>query len=304
MQNLPFLSRTLPALAAVLLLAPASWRDARAADTQKLLFTSKRTGNLELFLANADGSDAKNLTNNPAEDAGGCWSPDGKQIVFASSRSGSGDIYVMDADGSHVRQLTTDPARERDPAWSPDGKKIAFVRHLTEPNPEIILMDADGSNQVNLTNSDAYDADPFWSPDSKKLFFVRGSGQGYHIYAVEPGGGESQMLPGIENLPGWVFPAWSPDGKKIAFTGEANGELEIFTCDPDGGNRKQLTSLKGRNTHAAWSPDGKELAFQHYEEVGDTGALYVMEAADGNNLRQVCPLEGSLDDGRPAWRPK
>src|SRR5438067_1894434 len=72
---------------------------ARGADTTKLLFTSKRGGNADIYLANADGSDAKNLTNNPAEDNAACWSPDGARIAFASDRSGNRDIWVMDADG-------------------------------------------------------------------------------------------------------------------------------------------------------------------------------------------------------------
>src|SRR5262245_49125199 len=66
----------------------------------RIAFTSKRDGNNEIYVMNADGSGQTNLTNNPASDAGPAWSPDGRQIAFGSFRDGNGEIYVMNADGS------------------------------------------------------------------------------------------------------------------------------------------------------------------------------------------------------------
>lgn len=111
-------------------------------------------------MINADGSDAKNLTENQGQNTYPAWSRDGKKIAFTSTRDGSSAIYVMDADGKNVKQLTNGESEDRAPAWSPDGKKIAFCRHLGN-NWEIFVMDADGSNQVNLTDDPARDADPF-----------------------------------------------------------------------------------------------------------------------------------------------
>src|SRR5688572_2190937 len=113
MKNPTVISPMVRCFVAIGLLATVAWHGAGAADNHQLLFTSQRIGNPEIFLANADGTGAKNLTNNPAEDTGGAWSPDGKQIVFASDRTGGGDLYIMDADGGNVRQLTSDPAKER-----------------------------------------------------------------------------------------------------------------------------------------------------------------------------------------------
>src|SRR4051794_8112724 len=134
----------LPALLLPLLSAA---RPARGADPQKLLITSKRGGNEDIYLVNADGTDAKNLTNNAAADNAPCWSPDGKRIVFASDRAGKRDIWVMDAYGTNQKPLTTDPAEERTPQWSPDGKKIAFIRQIKESDWDVFVMDADGGNQ-------------------------------------------------------------------------------------------------------------------------------------------------------------
>jgi TolB protein len=84
--------------------------------------------NSEVFLANADGSSPRNLTNNPFFDGWPAWSPDGRKIAFASNRRGHGyQIFVMDADGTNVRLTANTEGRGTAPRWSPDGKKIYFT---------------------------------------------------------------------------------------------------------------------------------------------------------------------------------
>jgi TolB protein len=84
--------------------------------------------NSEVFVANADGSNQRNLTNNPFFDGWPAWSPDGKKIAFASNRRGHGyQIFVMDADGASVRLIANTEGRGTAPRWSPDGKMIYFT---------------------------------------------------------------------------------------------------------------------------------------------------------------------------------
>ena len=82
--------------------------------------------NSEVFIANADGSDARNLTNDPAFDGWPAWSPDSSMIAFASNRRGSYEIYVMKPDGSDVRKLANNEGRATAPQWTRDGKSIFF----------------------------------------------------------------------------------------------------------------------------------------------------------------------------------
>jgi TolB protein len=85
-------------------------------------------GNSEVFVANADGSNVRNLTNNPFFDGWPAWSPDGKKIAFASNRRGHGyQIFVMYADGANVHLITNTEGRGTAPRWSPDGKTIYFT---------------------------------------------------------------------------------------------------------------------------------------------------------------------------------
>jgi Tol biopolymer transport system component len=68
---------------------------------------------------NADGSDNKRLTTNPATDTYPAFSPGGGKIVFSSNRDGDYDLYIMNANGTDVEQLTNNPAREILPDWQP-----------------------------------------------------------------------------------------------------------------------------------------------------------------------------------------
>jgi TolB protein len=84
--------------------------------------------NSEVFLANSDGSNLRNLTNNPFFDGWPAWSPDGRKIAFASNRRAHGyQIFVMDADGANVRLIANTEGRGTAPRWSPDGKTIYFT---------------------------------------------------------------------------------------------------------------------------------------------------------------------------------
>ena len=73
--------------------------------------------NSEVFIANADGTDARNLTNHPAFDGWPAWSPDGTRIAFASNRNSSYQIFIMNADGSDVRLLANTEGRATAPKW-------------------------------------------------------------------------------------------------------------------------------------------------------------------------------------------
>ena len=87
-----------------------------------------RDENSEVFLADGDGSNPRNLTNNPFFDGWPAWSPDGRKIAFASNRRGHGyQIFVMDADGANPRLVANTEGRGTAPRWSTDGKVIYFT---------------------------------------------------------------------------------------------------------------------------------------------------------------------------------
>jgi TolB protein len=82
--------------------------------------------NSEVWVADGDGRNARNITNHPAFDGWPAWSPDGSQIAFASNRNSSYQIFMMKADGSEVRLLANTEGRATAPKWSRDGARIYF----------------------------------------------------------------------------------------------------------------------------------------------------------------------------------
>jgi TolB protein len=83
--------------------------------------------NSEVFTANSDGTNLRNITNNPAFDGWPAWSPDGKWIAFASNRESAYQIFLMDENGQNLRLVANTEGRATAPRWSPDSKTIYFT---------------------------------------------------------------------------------------------------------------------------------------------------------------------------------
>ncbi|MEQ9105002.1 MAG: hypothetical protein RIE53_09900 [Rhodothermales bacterium] len=99
---------------------PPSERSANMSpDGTRMVMTRGEGEASELYVMNADGSDARKITDNHAFDGHPVWSPDGQKIAFQSRRDGSDDIYIMNPDGTEVKRLTMNPGYDGEPAWIP-----------------------------------------------------------------------------------------------------------------------------------------------------------------------------------------
>ena len=87
-------------------------------DGRKVVFTSYRDGNAEIYVMNADSSQQIRLTSSGGEDEAASWSPNGQQLIFASNRDGNYNLYVMNADGSGQAQQTNSASNERWVLWA------------------------------------------------------------------------------------------------------------------------------------------------------------------------------------------
>jgi Tol biopolymer transport system component len=160
----------------------------------RIVFTSVRDGDMEIYSMNADGSGVKRLTNRPGPDGGPFFSPDGRQIVFRGRVSEGGEladyrallkeglwrptsleIFVMNADGSNVRQVTKLGKASFAPYFHPDGKRIIFSTNVHDPKGrdfDIYIVNVDGSGLERVTWNATFDGFPMFSPDGRRLVFA------------------------------------------------------------------------------------------------------------------------------------
>ena len=219
-------------------------------DGTRIAFQSFRDDNGEIYVMNADGSGATNLTENAGTDTQPSFSPDGSKIVFSSDRSNiSSEIFVMNADGTGQTPLTSNTAPEGQASFSPDGSKILFGSSR-DGNNEIYVMNPDGTGQTRLTNNTSSDQDPSFSPNGQQIVFASTRDGNLEIYRMDADGSNPLRL--TNNSASDLQPTWSPDGQKIAFSSSRAGSPEIFAMNADGTSPVNLTNDDGADRNPDW----------------------------------------------------
>lgn len=161
----------------------------------RIVFTSVRDGDMEIYSMAADGSNVRRLTLRPGPDGGPFFSPDGRQIIFRGRALAPGpelddyrallkeglwrpnrlELFVMNSDGSGLRQVTAQGGANFAPSWHPDGKRIIFASNSHDPkgrNFDLYLINLDGSGLERVTFNGTFDGFPMFSPDGRKLVFA------------------------------------------------------------------------------------------------------------------------------------
>jgi len=218
---------------------PQSTRAPVQVQGPRIVFSSLRDRNNELYAMNAEGSGVTRLTNNPAIDYDPACSPDGSRVAFMSRRDGNNEIYVMNSDGTGVKRLTNNAGEDWDPAWSPDGGRLAFVSDRAG-NADIHVMNADGGGVIRVTSDAASDRWPSWSPDRTRIAFTSYLSGNDELVVRDVVAGRTTRLTS-DSANDWD-PAWSPEGTRIAFTSYLSGNDELMVRDVVAGRSTRLTN--------------------------------------------------------------
>lgn len=162
-------------------------------DGKHIVFTSMRSGDLELYTMDTDGNDVKQITNELGYDGGAFFSPDGKKLVFRASRPKTEEaikeykdllkqdlvmptdmeIYTCNTDGTDLKKITNLGGANWAPFFSHDGKKIIFSsNHVSKGyHFNLWMCNLEGNDLEQITFDKVFAAFPVFSPDGKKIVF-------------------------------------------------------------------------------------------------------------------------------------
>jgi Tol biopolymer transport system component len=243
--------------------------------TERIVYSSLRPGNWDIFYLAAAGAAPRRLTDHPGLDYDAALSPDGRWVVFTSERRGNPDLYAVELGGNTEPRLLIDSvAMEDQVAFSPDGRSIAFVS-TASGNADIYVLPfvpqttGNLAAAMNVTNDPGGDFRPDFSPDGTRIAF------------------STDRDTPVSGHP--IF----------AFTRQREGD--VYVMDRDGGNPRRLTATPDWDGSPEWSTDGATLFFYSARPrevvgpptspiLGQEGGFRIWAMnADGSNPRAVTP---------------
>jgi Tol biopolymer transport system component len=162
--------------------------------TGNIVYTSKASGDLDLWTMRSDGSAKKRITSTAGYDGGAVFSRDGKKLVWRANYPKTPadmgrykallaedltapmkmELMIADADGKNARQITSFGCASFAPTFTPDGRKILFASNKQECDSrkfELYLINTDGTGLEQVTNFGGFTSFPEFSPDGKTLVF-------------------------------------------------------------------------------------------------------------------------------------
>jgi Tol biopolymer transport system component len=276
---------------------------------ERVVFSSDCDGRWNVYVARADGTHPRRLTDNRADARRPAWSPDGRTVFFhsdrdadeersgrdqAASATANWEIYSVGADGAGLRRLSDHPAADRNAVPSPDGRTILWTSER-DGSPELFLMPAAGGSPRRLTAGTTRAFAPVWSPDGRTILHAATrkaeakDGDPITVYRIGFDGAPLGELPGGPRRE--YNHAFSPDGRTIAFDAHESGGWEsddggweLWLMAADGSNRRRLTRNQVNDWGPSFSPDGGRLVFlSGMENVYD---LYTI-GVDGTGRRRL-----------------
>jgi Tol biopolymer transport system component len=205
-------------------------------DGRRIAFSSRRTGNDEIWVCDSDGSNAVKLTsfNGPLTGAA-YWSPDGQRLAFQSIAEDRFKIFLVNASGGKPRRLTSNAAGEEPSSWSRDGQWIYFGSNRGG-DYQIWKMPTQGGKAVQVTRKGGFKA--LESPDGKVLYYAKSDGPTSLWKVPVEGGEEDQVLASVSHGENFavvdegIYFIPTPDptaGYSIQFFSFATGKMTLIT---------------------------------------------------------------------------
>ena len=171
-------------------------------DGRKVAMILSKDGWMDLYVANADGTNLKRLTKTPEDESSPCWSPNGDWICFASKIKERRSLCKVSPSGGPVQTISVGGLPSpSEPDWSPDGKWIAFT--IQRGEFEICVVPSQGGIATELVAGE----DPSWAPNSRTLVFANRAGGG-HLSLLDVPTKQvkdvARVSSGVNSQPSWA----------------------------------------------------------------------------------------------------
>lgn len=244
----------------------------------------------EIYVADYDGENAVQLTEDSSIVAAPAWVPGSLRLFYASYRGGSGPaIYSHDLRNGNRNVVAAFAGSNISPSVSPDGSKLAMILSKSG-SPDLWVANLDGSGLKQLTRTKGAEASPCWSPDGRTICFVSDDPGRPTLFTIPATGGEMTRLK-VGGVVHCTEPDWSPDGKWIAFTRSA-GEFTIYVVPAGGGDAKSIAA----GEDPSWAPNSRTLAFTRGR--GGSRKLSLLDVPTGR-VKDVAKVSGNCS--QPSW---
>lgn len=237
----------------------------------RIVYSSAASGNPDIWIMNADGTNQKQLTMDARGDFLPSVTPDGRYIVFVSERAGPANVWRMNIDGGNPVRLT-DGRGEFTPKLFPDGQWVIYYSEGGD-NPGVWKVSIEGGAPVCVY--DGYFGHPTISPDGKMIAGLRLDEEGEESVRLKItviGLDDRKLIHslGETNMIHLSSLRWTPDSRALTYIRTQQGVSNIWLHPLDGSPRRQLTEFQSdRLFRYAWSADGKRLAFERGADIND-----------------------------------
>ena len=266
-----------------------------ASGGDRIVFTSDRDGDLDIYSISPSGEEETNLTRSAADEFSPRLSPNGKFVAYLTGEPGAAVLEVISTDGENRSEVANGDSIISDYHWSPDSRRLAFLSASGEQK-RVMAANADGSLSFQITSMSGDEVGD-WSRDGQLVVFALTEGDERGIYLRNPDGVNEFRLTERADF----MPRWSPTSDHIAFISNRDGNVDLYVAEVTDGVAPvtvRLTDSEAAEYDIAWSPNGKEIVFVSDEEGNPE--IYSV-SREGKSATRL--TFNTVADGQPAWSP-
>lgn len=260
----------------------------------KIAFVAQRGKMKDIFIADFDGSNTKQITSNNTLCLEPSWGMNNSKIVYTLYQKNYTDIVAYDIKSRKTYRLANYPGLNNGGVISPNGQYLAMILSK-DKKVALYVRNVNGGISRRITKSEGVDGCPAWSPDSKKICFVSNmiaerpslyisDFTANKIYPVKCLGSQA------------VNPSWSPNGSKIVYSAKI-GNFTLATYDINTGVSTLVDINSGGDWFSpSWAPDNRHVVCSR--RLDYFYQLYMVDTFTGKTVK-ICSSKLNLSS--PDW---